>query len=135
MKPHTCLMVLLPAFLLGACHIPASFPTADTTIPAISASPAQSPAALAPPIKYAGTRVRWGAILSLQPAEWYASEDALGLAVNVIGFQTDSGGWPKNLDMTIPPDKIERGTDPGYYLSNIDNNATETQVNFLAKIH
>ncbi len=86
-----------------------------------------------PGVVYTGTRVPWRAVLR-QPAEWYGSDDARGLAVNVVGYQTDAGGWPKNLDMTIPPAQADRSADPGETLSNIDNDATYTQMVFLARV-
>jgi len=37
-----------------------------------------------------------------QPAAWYAGADARRVADNVMRYQRDSGGWPKNLDMAAP---------------------------------
>jgi len=46
--------------------------------------------------------VTWHDILK-QPAEWYRSAEARAIADHVLQFQTESGGWPKNADMTQPP--------------------------------
>ncbi len=108
------------AFGLGGCENAA--PAAENSAPLPL-----------PPVAYAGTNVPWRGVLR-QPAEWYGSDDALGLAVNVVGYQTDSGGWPKNLDMTIPPAQADRSADPGDTLANIDNDATYTQMVFLARV-
>src|SRR5438445_10445893 len=35
-----------------------------------------------------------------RPQEWYGSSEVLGLADNIISFQTRAGGWTKNIDMT-----------------------------------
>ncbi len=126
MKRCALLMSAAGFFLLGGCAGVAG--TAGNDQPSLAPV-----AAVKPSLAYAGTRVAWRA-LNRQPDAWYGSDDALGLAVNVIGYQTASGGWPKNLDMTVPVDKATRGEDPGYYLSNIDNDSTITQVEFLARI-
>ena len=70
--------------------------------------------------------------------EWYASAEALRIADNVVLYQRNSGGWPKNIDMGKPFDEAERPallaqkkeTD-----STIDNGATYTQLSFLARVY
>lgn len=81
--------------------------------------------------------VAWGKALQQAPA-WYSSDEAAKLADNLLAYQHSSGGWPKNTDMSLPPSaeflaKHEKsvGTDHG---PTIDNEATTTQLNFLAKI-
>ena len=34
-----------------------------------------------------------------QPRAWYKTEDAIRIADNVLLYQRESGGWPKNIDM------------------------------------
>jgi len=73
-----------------------------------------------------------------KPAEWYASAEALRIADNVLLYQRDSGGWPKNIDMGKPLNEADRAallrrkkdTD-----STIDNGATYTQLSFLARVY
>jgi len=70
--------------------------------------------------------------------EWYGSGEAVRIADNVLLYQRDSGGWPKNIDMGKPFDEVERPvllaqkkeTD-----STIDNGATYTQLSFLARVY
>ena len=70
--------------------------------------------------------------------EWYASAEALRIADNVVLYQRDSGGWPKNIDMGKPFDEAER---PALLAqkkeidSTIDNGATYTQLSFLARVY
>jgi len=80
------------------------------------------------------SEVPWRQILD-QPESWYASAEAHHAAENVLLYQTPSGGWPKNVDMTNPP--------PPEFLANqqaderaatIDNGATHTQLAFLARV-
>ncbi len=122
MKPNRQILtvIIATAFAFAGCQIA---PASNT-----SAAPK-----LSPPVAYTGTRVAWRAVLQ-QPAAWYGSDDALGLAVNVVAFQTASGGWPKNLDMTRRPEAVDRSADPGETLANIDNDATTTQLQLLARI-
>lgn len=86
-------------------------------------------------------------------AAWYASADAQRLARNVVSFQTPSGGWGKNLDMSKGPrrpgerygpnnvsrflssDDFDKPEEPDWnYIGTIDNDATITQIEFLARV-
>ena len=42
--------------------------------------------------------VPWNDALD-QPSAWYASDEAVRIADNVLLYQGQSGGWPKNIDM------------------------------------
>lgn len=78
--------------------------------------------------------VRWNAILQ-QPAEWYASAEARAVADSVLLYQTDSGGWPKNTDMTLPPSaSFLAETAFDHRAATIDNSATTTQLQFLGRV-
>jgi PelA/Pel-15E family pectate lyase len=72
-----------------------------------------------------GGAVPWSNVNS-QPASWYGTQAAADVAANILYYQNEDGGWPKNVDMTLR--SAERGT------STIDNKATTTQLTFLAKI-
>jgi PelA/Pel-15E family pectate lyase len=84
---------------------------------------------------------------------WYASADAVRIATNVVSYQLTDGGWSKNIDMTVGPrkpgdrydtDNLNRYPDPGdfdravdehwHYLATLDNDATSTQIIFLAHV-
>jgi PelA/Pel-15E family pectate lyase len=86
-------------------------------------------------------------------ADWYASADALRIADNVVSFQTPAGGWGKNFDLgkgpRIPgemyaPNNVSHYLSPGdfdtpkdpdwNYIGTIDNDATITEIKFLAKV-
>ena len=63
---------------------------------------------------------------------WRATPAARALADSIITYQYASGGWPKNLDMTVPiTDRIRAELEP---LATIDNGATTTQIRLLAEI-
>lgn len=76
--------------------------------------------------------VRWGAVLR-QPAAWYATAEAHTVADNVLLWQTPSGGWPKNHDMTVPPAAHDLDAED-VSAPTIDNDATWTQLRFLALV-
>jgi PelA/Pel-15E family pectate lyase len=84
---------------------------------------------------------------------WYASADARHIADVIVSFQTPAGGWGKNMDMSKEPrrpgeaftsNNLSRFSSPGdfdaplepdwNYVGTIDNDATTTQMNFLAKV-
>lgn len=86
-------------------------------------------------------------------AAWYTSAEARHIADVIVSFQTLAGGWGKNLDMSkdarrpgeaFTPNNLSRFPSPGdfdaplepdwNYVGTIDNDATTTQMNFLAKV-
>jgi PelA/Pel-15E family pectate lyase len=78
--------------------------------------------------------VRWNDILK-QPAEWYGTAEAHAVADRVLQYQTESGGWPKNVDMTQPPSaEFLASTANDHRAPTIDNGATHTQIRFLARV-
>ncbi|AVR45663.1 pectate lyase [Christiangramia fulva] len=70
---------------------------------------------------------------------WFASKEAKHIADNVLFYQNEDGGWPKNFDMSKDPDlkKLKNLKIEGSHLlaSTIDNGATHTQMWFLAKVY
>jgi PelA/Pel-15E family pectate lyase len=84
---------------------------------------------------------------------WYAGADARRIADIVVSFQTPAGGWSKNLDMSkeprrpgerygpnnlsrfLTPDDFDAPKEQDWnYIGTIDNDATITQIEFLAKV-
>jgi PelA/Pel-15E family pectate lyase len=85
------------------------------------------PAAVAP------AAVQWNDILR-QPAVWYAGAEARAIAANVALYQAPSGGWPKAVDMTVPPGEKFAALSVNARAPTIDNDGTTTQVRFLALV-
>ncbi|MCV2354313.1 pectate lyase [Paucibacter sp. B2R-40] len=88
-----------------------------------------------------------------QPAAWYGSAQALLVANNIVSFQTPAGGWGKNQPRDRPvrlpgqdyvansnskhptPGDFDQAMEPHWsYVGTIDNDATVTEIRFLAKV-
>jgi PelA/Pel-15E family pectate lyase len=84
-------------------------------------------------VVFAGSgAVKWNQI-NRQPAAWYGTAEARAIADSVLRYQTEPGGWPKNRDMTEPPDvAFVAETKYDHRAPTIDNDATTTQIRFLA---
>ncbi|MFN0108828.1 MAG: pectate lyase [Blastocatellia bacterium] len=72
-----------------------------------------------------------------QKAEWYASEEASRVADNLLLYQRDTGGWPKNTEMAAKLSEAEKATLAKQKVetdSTIDNGATHRQLVYLARV-
>jgi PelA/Pel-15E family pectate lyase len=88
-----------------------------------------------------------------KPPEWYAGAEALRIADGIVSFQTPAGGWSKNLNVAdhlrrkgesfapnnlshyLGPDDFDTPADPSWnYVGTLDNDATTTELQFLAKV-
>jgi PelA/Pel-15E family pectate lyase len=81
--------------------------------------------------------VAWGNAMRQKPA-WYGSPEALRIADNLLLYQHDNGGWEKNIDMALPLGSRELKTvadEKKEAHTTIDNDATYTQMNFLARVY
>ena len=93
-----------------------------------------------------------GIPLNKEPS-WYAGLEAARLADNIVSYQTPAGGWSKNLDMTkhprAPGELFAQGNASRFtntadfdspmaanwnYVGTFDNDATVTQLRFLARV-
>ena len=78
-----------------------------------------------------------------QNEAWYLGTEASRIADNVLVYQHQTGGWPKNIDMAsvLSPEEIEfikkEQHKEGTKLSRatIDNEATTSQMRYLAKVY
>jgi PelA/Pel-15E family pectate lyase len=80
--------------------------------------------------------IRWDDCLKQKPA-WYAGDEAIRIADNVLLYQRETGGWPKNIDMAVvlsEQEKAEIAKQKSKDDSLIDNGATYTQMEYLAKV-
>jgi PelA/Pel-15E family pectate lyase len=88
-----------------------------------------------------------------EPAAFYKSEEARRTGDIIVSFQIPSGGWSKNLAFDAPrakgqlyatanlapteaaPGDFDKPTDEKWhYIGTLDNDATNTELHFLAKL-
>jgi len=86
-------------------------------------------------------------------ADWYGGAEARHIADVLVSFQTPAGGWSKNTDYTKAPrapgemfgaengslflgtNDFDAPVDPQWsYVGTFDNDATTTELRFLAKV-
>ncbi|HEY7184593.1 MAG TPA: pectate lyase [Blastocatellia bacterium] len=80
--------------------------------------------------------VSWDDCLDQKP-EWYAGDEAKRIADNVLLYQRESGGWPKNINMAVVmSEQAKAGIAKEKSLDDslIDNGATYTQMAYLARV-
>ncbi|HEY7423487.1 MAG TPA: pectate lyase [Gemmataceae bacterium] len=65
-----------------------------------------------------------------KPNAWFATDEAKRIAANILSYQADSGGWPKNLDTTAAPFRGDRKQ----LQPTFDNGATTDELRFLARV-
>jgi PelA/Pel-15E family pectate lyase len=81
--------------------------------------------------------IAWEDCLKQKP-EWYAGDEAARIADNTLLYQRESGGWPKNINMAVvlsERGKAEIAKQKGVDDSLIDNGATYTQMDYLARVY
>jgi pectate lyase len=66
-----------------------------------------------------------------KPDGWFAGDEAKRIAENILSYQADEGGWPKNIDTTADPFRGERTQ----LKSTFDNGATTDELRFLARAY
>jgi pectate lyase len=65
-----------------------------------------------------------------KPDDWFAGDEGRRVAANILSYQADEGGWPKNVDTTRAPFTGERKE----LKPTFDNGATTDELRFLAHI-
>jgi PelA/Pel-15E family pectate lyase len=71
-----------------------------------------------------------GFVWAMAAAAQYGAPDAVRKADNYLLYQLESGAWDKNIDMSVPPGPKGPPGQP-----TIDNGATYTQLEHLARVH
>lgn len=81
----------------------------------------------------------WKQITESNNEKWFATEEAAQIAENVLLYQRNIGGWPKNIQMQLPLSDTEKQkllilkNDP--INCTIDNGATCQELLFLSKMY
>lgn len=91
------------------------------------------------------SELRWRQVVFSQPDEWYGSEEAIGIADNVLLYQQNSGGWPKNTPMhQVLAKKEKKKLEKKKKLPKLqsegegattDNGATVMEMVYLSKVY
>lgn len=83
--------------------------------------------------------LRWRNVVFDQPEAWYGSAEAIRIAENVLLYQRDIGGWPKNIPMHTVLSANEKRklqklqpVDEG---ATTDNGATFMELIFLSRVY
>lgn len=66
-----------------------------------------------------------------KPDEWFVGDEAKRIAENILSYQADEGGWPKNIDTTAAPYRGDRTQ----LKPTFDNGATTDELRFLARVY
>jgi PelA/Pel-15E family pectate lyase len=81
----------------------------------------------------------WSEVIYSLPDAWYGSHEALQVAENVLLYQRDIGGWPKDIAMhlrlTGSEKKALRKLQKTGKGATIDNGATSQELLFLSKVY
>ena len=84
-------------------------------------------------------KVTWKSITEKKDESWFESDEAKKIAENVLLYQRDNGGWPKNVEMQNELSAKEKQnllmlkSDPTG--CTIDNGATTQEMLFLSKVY
>lgn len=68
----------------------------------------------------------------------YDESQITKIADNILLYQRDNGGWPKNYDMSaiLTPEQVEKlKQTKGILHTTFDNSTTYTQIDYLAKVY
>ena len=81
-------------------------------------------------------KLSWKQIATKMPQEWYGTPEAKAIADKLLLYQSDLGGFPKNVAFhkEIRQDVIDKIKETGIG-TTIDNNATITEMRFLTSMY
>jgi PelA/Pel-15E family pectate lyase len=68
--------------------------------------------------------------------DWFRDDSAKAITEAILSYQTPSGGWSKHVDLRAGPRRPGQSffseTDEWQYIATLDNNATTSELRFLA---
>lgn len=67
----------------------------------------------------------------VKPDAWFATDEAKQVGANILSYQSELGGWPKNVDTTAGPYKGDRKDLAPTY----DNRATTDELRLLSRLY
>jgi len=82
---------------------------------------------------------KWASIIKDKESTWFASNEAKQIAENVLLYQRNIGGWPKNIQMQNPLSEVEKqkliALKSDTKDVTTDNGATYQEMLFLSKMY
>lgn len=82
---------------------------------------------------------KWSEIINKSEPSWFATAEAKAVAENVLLYQRNIGGWPKNTQMQTPLTEAEKqkliALKPITKELTTDNRATTQEMLFLSKMY
>lgn len=79
----------------------------------------------------------WQSVANGMPDGWYGSDESVRVAENVLLYQRNLGGWPKNTAFQLPLSALEKAKileAKNNQDAIFDNGATTTEMRFLARM-
>lgn len=79
----------------------------------------------------------WELYSKIRSQERWDTSDVIQIADNLLAFQNEDGGWPKNIDWLtkLPADSIIYSLSDRYKQSTLDNRNIFPQIEYLAKVY
>lgn len=81
----------------------------------------------------------WSNITDMDEGSWFGTQEANDIAENVLLYQRNIGGWPKNIQMQKPLTKVEKQVlivlKSDDHNVTTDNGATVNEMIFLSKMY
>ena len=80
----------------------------------------------------------WQYVATQMSDDWYGSDESVKIAENVLLYQRNTGGWPKNTAMHLPLSDTEKAKilkEKELKDAIFDNSATTTEMKFLARMY
>jgi len=82
---------------------------------------------------------KWGSLIRSKESAWFSTAEAKEIAENVLLYQRNIGGWPKNIQMQNPLTADEKqkliALKPDTKEVTTDNGATYQEMLFLSKMY
>jgi pectinesterase len=82
---------------------------------------------------------KWANIINKKDPAWFATNEAKEVAENVLLYQRNIGGWPKNIQMQNPLSEVEKQKLIALKADakglTTDNKATSQEMLFLSKMY
>ncbi|WP_281336120.1 pectate lyase [Flavobacterium eburneipallidum] len=82
---------------------------------------------------------KWPEIINKSEPTWFATDEAKAIAENVLLYQRNIGGWPKNIQMQNPLSEVEKqkliALKSDTKELTTDNKATTQEMLFLSKMY